>query len=101
LWVPDSHSRSHDSLVATGLEVGRFVFLDFLGANEESVQVLAVDPAQQTFDAIATKSHAAGTRIRPGIWPTPIVYEGKDLAFDIKAVASPNPGSDLTVVIQT
>jgi hypothetical protein len=26
---------------------------------------------------------------------------GKDLAFGIKAVASPNPGSDLTVVIQT
>jgi hypothetical protein len=27
--------------------------------------------------------------------------EGNDLAFDIKAVASPNAGSDLTVVVQT
>ena len=39
--------------------------------------------------------------IRPCIWPTPILNEGYDLAFDIRAVAAPDPGSDLTVVIQT
>ena len=60
-----------------------------------------MDPNNQTFDAIVTKNHSDGARIRPCIWPTPILYEGNDLAFDIKAVASPNPGSDLTVVIQT
>jgi hypothetical protein len=84
----------------TGLEVGRFLFLDF-GAAEECVEVLAVDAANQTFDAIVTKNHSDGTTIRPCIWPTPILCEGNDLAFDIKAVASPNPGLDLTVVIQT
>jgi hypothetical protein len=30
-----------------------------------------------------------------------VLLEGNDLAFDIKAVASPNPGTDLTVVVQT
>jgi hypothetical protein len=30
-----------------------------------------------------------------------VLYEGDDLAFDILAVASPDPGTDLTVVIQT
>jgi len=30
-----------------------------------------------------------------------VLIEGNDLAFDIKAVASPNAGSDLTVVVQT
>jgi hypothetical protein len=30
-----------------------------------------------------------------------MLNEGDDLAFDILAVASPDPGSDLTVVIQT
>ena len=39
--------------------------------------------------------------IRPSIWPTAVLVEGNDLAFDIKAVASPDAGSDLTVVIQT
>jgi len=42
-----------------------------------------------------------GESIRPAIWPTPIMNEGDDLAFDILAVASPDSGSDLTVVIQT
>jgi len=42
-----------------------------------------------------------GSFIQPAIWPTPILLEGNDLAFDIKGVASPDPGSDLTVVIQT
>jgi len=84
----------------TGLEVGRFVFFDLGGATEECVQVLAVDPANQTFDAVITRDHPA-CAIRPCIWPTPILNEGYDLAFDIKAVASPDPGADLTVVIQT
>jgi hypothetical protein len=48
-----------------------------------------------------TKDHAVGERIRPTIWPTPVLNEGDDLAFDILAVASPDSGSDLTVVIQT
>ena len=83
----------------TGLEVGRFVFLDLGGASEECVEVLAVDPANQTFDAVVTRDHPV-CAIRPCIWPTPVLMEGNDLAFDIKAVASPDAGSDLTVVIQ-
>jgi len=55
----------------------------------------------QTITAIFRKSHAVGERMRPTIWPTPVLYEGDDLAFDILAVASPEPGVDLTVVIQT
>jgi len=84
-----------------GLEVGQFVFLDPGGANEEYVRVLSTDPDTQTFQAILTKSHTTGERIRPAIWPTPVLYEGDDLAFDILAVSSPGPGSDLTIVIQT
>jgi hypothetical protein len=48
-----------------------------------------------------TKSHPAGSTIRPSIWPTAVLLEGNDLAFDIKAVAWPNAGSDLTVEVQT
>jgi len=84
-----------------GLVVGAFVFLDPGGANEEYVRVISTDPDNQTFDAIVTKDHAAGERIRPTIWPTPVLNEGEDLAFDILAVASPDSGADLTVVIQT
>ena len=84
-----------------GLAAGQFVFLDPGGQNEEYVKVITADPNNQTFDAIVTKDHAAGERIRPTIWPTPVLREGDDLAFDILAVASPNAGSDLTVVIQT
>ncbi len=84
----------------TGLDVGRFVFIDPGGATEETVQVLAVDPENQTFDAVVKKDHPA-CAIRPCVWPTPILNEGYDLAFDIKAVASPNPGADLSVVVQT
>jgi hypothetical protein len=65
------------------------------------VKVITADPNNQTFDAIVTKDHADGERIRPTIWPTPVLNEGDDLAFDILAVASPDSGSDLTVVIQT
>jgi hypothetical protein len=65
------------------------------------VKVITADPNNQTFDAIVTKDHADGERIRPTIWPTPVLNEGDDLAFDILTVASPDSGSDLTVVIQT
>jgi hypothetical protein len=64
------------------------------------VQVLAVDPDNQTFDAIVSGDHLLGESIRPAIWPTPIMNEGDDLAFDILAVASPDSGADLMVVIQ-
>ncbi|GIU75819.1 MAG: hypothetical protein KatS3mg004_2906 [Bryobacteraceae bacterium] len=84
-----------------GLVAGSFVFLDPGGANEEYVRVMNVDAENQSFQAIVTKDHAAGERIRPTIWPTPVLNEGDDLAFDILAVASPDPGSDLTVVLQT
>jgi len=84
-----------------GLVAGSFVFLDPGGANEECVRVVSADPENQSFKAIVTKDHAAGERIRPTIWPTPVLNEGDDLAFDILAVASPDSGSDLTVVIQT
>jgi hypothetical protein len=84
-----------------GIVSGGFAFLDPGGANEEYVRVISVDPENQAFDAIVTKDHAVGERIRPTIWPTPVLYEGDDLAFDILAVASPDPGTDLTVVIQT
>jgi hypothetical protein len=84
-----------------GLLAGSFVFLDPGGVNEEYVRVISVDPENQTFQAIVTKDHAVGERIRPTIWPTSVLFEGDDLAFDILAVASPDPGSDLTLVIQT
>lgn len=84
-----------------GLVAGRFVFLDPGAANQEYVRVLSIDPESRSFRAIMTKDHAVGERIRPAIWPTPVLNEGDDLAFDILAVASPEPGSDLTVVIQT
>ena len=65
------------------------------------MKVISVDPDNQTFEAIVAKDHAAGERIRPTISPTFVLNEGDDLAFDILAVASPDPGADLTVVIQT
>lgn len=65
------------------------------------MKVISVDPETQAFGAIATKDHADPERVRPAIWPTPIMNEGDDLAFDILVVAAPDPGSDLTVVIQT
>jgi len=83
------------------VEAGKFVHIDFVRSNEESVKVIAVDPDNQTFDAIITRDHSLGERIRPTIWPTPVLNEGDDLAFDILSVASPDAGSDLTVVIQT
>ena len=84
-----------------GLTAGQFVFLDPGGANEEYVKVITADPDNQTFDAVVTKDHVGGERIRPTIWPTPVLVEGDDLAFDILAVASRDSGSDLTLVVQT
>jgi hypothetical protein len=84
-----------------GFDVGEFVHIDLGGPNEEYVEVLAADPENQTFTAVISKDHELGERVRPTIWPTPVLNEGDDLAFDILAVASPDPGSDLTVVIQT
>ncbi|MBZ5596020.1 MAG: hypothetical protein LAP39_27575 [Acidobacteriia bacterium] len=85
----------------SGLVPGDFVFLEFGLTNEEHVNVISVDTVNQTFTAIVTRDHPAGSSIRPSIWPTAVLLEGNDLAFDIKVVASPDPGSDLTVVIQT
>ncbi len=84
-----------------GFDVGEFVHINLGQPDEEYVEVLSADPDNQTFTAIFTKDHAVGATVRPTIWPTPILNEGDDLAFDILVVASPDPGSDLTVVIQT
>jgi hypothetical protein len=84
-----------------GFDVGEFVHVNLGKTDEEYVQVLAADQDNQTFTAIFTKGHSTGATVRPTIWPTPILNEGDSLAFDILAVASPDPGSDLTVVIQT
>jgi len=80
---------------------GDFVFLQFGLANEEHVNVIAVDTVNRTLTAIVTRNHPTGSSIRPSIWPTAVLLESNDPAFDIKPVASPDAGSDLTVVIQT
>jgi len=46
----------------------------------------------QTLHAIVTPNHAAGGRMRPTIWPAPVLQEGKDPAFHIVGVASPDSG---------
>jgi len=84
-----------------GFDVGEFVHINLGKADEEYVQVLGADPDNQTFTTIFSKDHAMGATVRPTIWPTPILNEGDSLAFDILGVSSPDPGSDLTVVIQT
>jgi hypothetical protein len=84
-----------------GFDVGEFVHVNLGQADEEYVQVLAADQEAQTFTAVFTKSHSVGATVRPTIWPTAILNEGDSLAFDILGVASPDAGSDLTVVVQT
>jgi hypothetical protein len=84
-----------------GFDVGEFVHIDLWQADEEYVRVLAADQANQMFTAVFGKNHSVGVTVRPTIWPMAILKEGDSLAFDILAVASPDPGSDLTVVIQT
>ncbi len=82
-----------------GFDVGEFVHVNLGKTDEEYVQVLAADQDAQTFTAVFTKSHSTGATVRPTSHP--ILNEGDSLAFDILAVANPDPGSDLTVVIQT
>ncbi|HYL76054.1 MAG TPA: hypothetical protein VEU96_17725 [Bryobacteraceae bacterium] len=85
----------------SGLVPGDFVFLELGLANEEHVNAISVDTVNQAFTAIVTKNHRAGSIIRPSIWPAAVLLKGNDLAFDTTTVASPNAGSDLTMVIQT
>jgi hypothetical protein len=68
----------------------------------------AITGAEQTQHLCPQRSVApicrridAGERIHPTIWPAPVLHEGDDLASDVLGVALPDPGSDLTVVIQT
>ncbi|QOY88176.1 phage tail protein [Paludibaculum fermentans] len=93
-------TASYDG-TTTGLVEFDFVFFDFGGPNEEYVYIQSLDPPNQTFTAVVRKDHPAGTKLSPAVWPTPVLREGYNLSFDIRPVASPNPGSDLTVVIQT
>jgi hypothetical protein len=83
-----------------GLEAGKFVHIGLGTTNEEYVHVISVDAQAQTFTAIITKAHAAGETVRPTIWPTPMLREGEDLAFDILAVASPDGKSDVSVAFR-
>jgi hypothetical protein len=84
-----------------GLEQWSAIHIDPGGPNEEYTYVHSADPLAQTTTAIFRRNHAAGDRIRPTVWPPRILEEGDDLAFDILAVATPDPGPDRTVVIQT
>ncbi|GIW55505.1 MAG: hypothetical protein KatS3mg082_1909 [Nitrospiraceae bacterium] len=84
-----------------GLEQWTAIHIDPGGPNEEYTYVWAADPVAQTITAVFRRNHTAGERIRPTVWPTPVLHEEDDLAFDVLAVGSPNPGSDLTIVIQT
>jgi hypothetical protein len=84
-----------------GFDVVEFVHVDLGKADEEYVRVLAADPESQMFTAVFTNDHAMGATVRPTIWPTAILIEGDSLVFAILGVASPDPGSDLTVVAQT
>lgn len=67
------------------------MFLGPVGTNGEQLRVISTDPESPSFHATMTKVRAAGARVRPTLWPTPVLYEGHDLAFDILAVASPDP----------
>jgi hypothetical protein len=84
-----------------GFDLGEFVHVSLGKGDEEYIPVLAADQDSQTFIAVFTKDHSTGAAVRPTIWPTPILNEGDSLAFDILAVASPNPGGDLTVGLPT
>ena len=45
-----------------GFDVGEFVHMNLGQADEEYVQVIAVDPVAQTFTAIFTKDHRSARR---------------------------------------
>jgi len=85
----------------SGLVPGDFVFLEFGLANEEHANVISVDTVNQNLHRHRDYRSSGGIEHPASIWPTAVLLEGNDLAFDIKAVASPDAGSDLTVVIQT
>ena len=57
-------TRPYDGSTS-GLVPGDFVFLEFGPANEEHVNVSSLDTVNQTFTAIVTKNHPAGSSIRP------------------------------------
>ena len=87
-----------------GLEVGRLRLPRFRRCgNEECVEVpggrCGEPDLRRHRDQEPSGRRSTDPALRSG--RPPILLEGNDLAFDIKAVASPNPGSDLTVVIQT
>jgi hypothetical protein len=84
-----------------GLEQWTAIHIDPGGPNEEYTYVHSADPAAQTVTAIFRKSHPSGDRIRPTIWPTPVLTEEDDIAFEVLSVGSPDSGADLTIAIQT
>ena len=83
------------------IQPGMWIHLGLGTEHEEYVRVLSTDPPNMQFTAIVRRDHPAQTWIHPTIWPTPILEEGDDLSYDIYRVPSPDPGADLTVVIQT
>ena len=82
-------------------DVGEFVHVALGAGDEEYVQVLATILPRRRSMRCSPRTTATGATVRPTIWPTAILNEGDSLAFDILAVANPDPGSDLTVVVQT
>ncbi|MGC8855149.1 MAG: hypothetical protein ACP5OY_09620, partial [Halothiobacillaceae bacterium] len=83
------------------LQPDMWVHLGLGTPHEEYVRVLSVDPPSMQFTAVVQRDHPAQTMIHPTIWPTPVLNEGDDLSYDIYRVPTPDPGADLTVVIQT
>jgi hypothetical protein len=83
------------------LRPGIWIHLGLGTPHEEYVRVLSVNPSSMQFTAVVRRDHPAQTFIQPTIWPTPVLMEGDDLSYDIYRVPSPDPGADLTVVIQT
>ena len=63
--VAQAVARASNDGSTSGLAPGDFVFLEFGLSNEEHVNVISVDTVNQTFTAIVTKDHPAGSSIRP------------------------------------
>ena len=84
-----------------GLQQWTAIHIDPGGPNEEYTYVHSADPVAQTITAIFRKNHVSGERIRPTIWPTPILHEDDDIVFDVLAAPATTSVEDLTVVIQT
>ena len=71
-------------------------------ADEEYVQVLAADQDAQTFDAIFTKNHQHRRDRAPDHLADPDPQRGRQPRVRYpRRSPTPDPGSDLTVVIQT